>query len=69
VLFSSQLHLTRHGLAPRVYASLDDAQVIVRVRVRVRVRIRVRVKARARVRVRVRVRVRAMVSVCGTARR
>jgi hypothetical protein len=67
VLFSSQLHLTRHGLAPRVYASLDDAQVIVRVRVRVR--IRVRVKARARVRVRVRVRVRAMVSVCGTARR
>ena len=67
MLFSSQLHLTRHGLAPRVYASLDDAQVIVRVRVRVR--IRVRVKARARVRVRVRVRVRAMVSVCGTARR
>jgi len=26
VLFSSQLHLTRHALAPRVYASLDDAQ-------------------------------------------
>ena len=39
ILYSSHLHLTRHALPPRVYASIDDAQAdraLVRARVRTR---------------------------------
>ena len=39
ILYSSHLHLTRHALPPRVYASIDDAQAdraLARARVRTR---------------------------------